>query len=172
MQPPSSQVFLCWENWYLYCFLIILDFADMWGESRSLSQMPFFWFLRGMEPCQAVGGLGPSKIISHWSPTSLTAQIWVYIILLGMTADHCRSWEKRHIPDSPDFSLTIQSNHRYLQFWVFICQKNLEQSGGIHHSPGFYPESFSNKIVILPATAVLEPDLEIRRGGLVIQTLK
>lgn len=60
VQPPSSQVFLCWENW-LYCFLIILDFADMWGESRSLSQMPFFWFLRGMEPCQAVGGLGPSK---------------------------------------------------------------------------------------------------------------
>ena len=25
--------------------------------------------------------------------------------MLGMTADHCRSWEKRHVPDSPDLIL-------------------------------------------------------------------
>ena len=140
MQPPSSQVFLCWENW-LYCFLIILDFADMWGESKILSLMPFGWFLRGLEPCQAVGGLRHSKNNQSLIP-NIPDSTNLSLHMLGMTADHCRSWEKRHIPDSLDFSLTLQSNHGYLQFWVFFCQKiNLAKSGGVHHSPGFYPES-------------------------------
>lgn len=98
--------------------------------------MPFCWFLRGLEPCQAVGGLGPSKNNQSLIP-NIPDSTNVSLHMLGMTADHCRSWEKRHVPDSPDFSLTLQSNHGYLQFWVFFCQKNLAKSGGVHHSPGF-----------------------------------